>query len=235
MDNPSEICFDRIIPAEYERLATATAIAENPANASPFETAAPRSKLWHPGRTLHICFLDGTREQHQFVAHYAPEWCTYANIRFDFGNHAHAEIRISFTHAGSWSAVGTDALVTDYFAPDAPTMNFGWLDQAVVRHEFGHALGLIHEHQSPAQAIQWDEAAILAAFSGPPNHWTEACIRANIFERYAVEETQYTAFDPASIMLYAFPPNFTLNRQLFSRNTVLSAQDKQFIAACYPR
>ena len=39
-------------------------------------------------------------------------------------------------------------------------MNYGWLEpdtelreyQRVVRHEFGHALGMIHEHQNPAAA-----------------------------------------------------------------------------------
>ena len=41
-------------------------------------------------------------------------------------------------------------------------MNYGWLEpdtstreyQRVVRHEFGHALGMIHEHQNPAAARQ---------------------------------------------------------------------------------
>jgi hypothetical protein len=39
-------------------------------------------------------------------------------------------------------------------------MNFGWIgdndvisdsEKGVILHEFGHALGLVHEHQSPAR------------------------------------------------------------------------------------
>ena len=41
-------------------------------------------------------------------------------------------------------------------------MNYGWIDadspeeelRSVVLHEFGHALGLIHEHQNPLSGIR---------------------------------------------------------------------------------
>ena len=228
-------CAERIIPPEYRQLAIAHAIAENAANASPFETAAERSKLWKPGRTLRVRFLDGTAEAHALVARYARQWCDHANIALDFGDHAQAEIRIAFSEASSWSAIGTDALVAAYFPAHAPTMNFGWIEEAVVLHEFGHALGLIHEHQSPAQAIQWDEAAVIAHLAGPPNFWSEERTRANVFERYAVAQTQFSAFDSSSIMLYYFPPQFTRNGQVFTQNKTLSEQDRRFIAACYPK
>jgi hypothetical protein len=89
------------------------------------------------------------------VEHYASQRSQYANIRFEFfADDPDAEIRISFQQSGSWSAVGTDALVEEYFPKTEPTMNFGWLKPGlaeeeylgVVLHEFGHALGMIHEH-----------------------------------------------------------------------------------------
>ncbi len=228
-------CIEQIIPPEYRQIAIAKAIAENPANASPFEAAAERSKLWAPGRTLKVRFLDGTAEAHALVERYAHQWCDHANIHFNFGDHAQAEIRISFSRAGSWSAVGTDALIEEIFPAHAPTMNFGWLDETVVLHEFGHALGLIHEHQSPAQTIQWDEEAVIAYLAGPPNFWPAQRTRENVFARYSVEQTQFSAFDHASIMLYYFPPQFTRNGQVFAQNKTLSEQDKRFIAECYPK
>ena len=48
-------------------------------------------------------------------------------------------------------------------------MNYGWLTpesaqdevRRVVLHEFGHALGLIHEHQNPkGGGIEWNRDAV---------------------------------------------------------------------------
>ena len=54
-------------------------------------------------------------------------------------------------------------------------MNYGWLEpdtelreyQRVVRHEFGHALGMIHEHQNPAAQgqIPWDKPKVYAYYA----------------------------------------------------------------------
>jgi len=38
-------------------------------------------------------------------------------------------------------------------------MNLGFLDGGTAAHEFGHAIGLAHEHQNPAGGIQWNEAS----------------------------------------------------------------------------
>jgi len=61
-ENTARLCVDRIVPVEYAQIAREKAIVENPANASPFEAAAVRSKLWRPGRTLRVTFLDGVPE-----------------------------------------------------------------------------------------------------------------------------------------------------------------------------
>ena len=37
-------------------------------------------------------------------------------------------------------------------------MNLGFIDRPTVMHEFGHALGLIHEHQSPFKGMfEWNK------------------------------------------------------------------------------
>jgi hypothetical protein len=238
----TKVCFDRTVPLEYTKIAREIAIAENPANASPFELAAVRSKLWKPGRILRVAFLDGVPQVQAKVAHYAKQWCRYANIVFDFGGDPDAEIRISFKRYGSWSALGTDALVKQYLAKSELTMNFGWLTpdsteeeySSVVLHEFGHALGMIHEHQSPASGIQWNKPAVTADLSGPPNYWDEETIQFNVFDRYSAMQTQFTQFDPKSIMLYAFPSYWTLDSLEFTWNTTLSRTDKEFIKTRYP-
>jgi hypothetical protein len=241
-----EFCIDRQIPLEYAQRAISQAVAENPANqkqpTNPFEAAAIHSKLWLPGRTLRICFLDGDPVVQERVRQIAQRWCQYAHIYMDFGDHVNAEIRISFRQRGSWSAIGTDALVGEYFKPHQPTMNFGWLRpetpldeyQRVVLHEFGHALGLIHEHQSPSGGMNWDEDAVYCYYGGPPNNWDAQTIRHNILDRYEVAQTQFTAFDPHSIMLYSYPSELTMDRRATTMNMDLSVQDISFIARIYP-
>jgi hypothetical protein len=54
-----------------------------------------------------------------------------------------------------------------------------------------------------------------------------------VFDRYEVTQTQYTQFDPKSIMLYPFPRHWTLNGLEFPENTELSQTDKDFIKARY--
>ena len=186
--------------------------------------------------------MDGVPEVRAKVARVAKQWSQYANITFLFGDDPNAEIRISFKDSGSWSALGTDALVEEMFPKNEQTMNFGWLtrasadhDYGVVLHEFGHALGLIHEHQSPGGRIRWNRLAVIRDLSGPPNFWDEQTIQFNVFDRYNTTQTQFTTFDPKSIMLYSFPRNWTLDGQELAENTILSRQDKEFIKARYPR
>ena len=210
---------------------------------SAFEAAVLRAKLWKPGRILGVLFLDGLPEVQGKVVKYAGQWSQYANINFEFFvDEPDAEIRISFQQEGSWSAVGTDALVEEYFPKSEPTMNFDWLQpglveeeySGVVLHEFGHALGMIHEHQSPSGGMQWNEAAVFADLSGPPNYWSESTIRINVFNRYSQGQTNFSDFDPKSIMLYTFPKHWTIDGIEFPRTTELSDIDKTFIRDCYP-
>jgi hypothetical protein len=231
MNVPSlHVCVDRIAP-----LSPPVVLADG-------RLAALNAKLWPPHqRVLRIRFLGGDARMHSRVERIASQWLHYANIRFVFDNSPEAVIRIAFERGASWSYVGTDAL-DPTFGPDDPTMNFGWFTpatpndelQRVVLHEFGHALGLIHEHQSPAAEIPWDRQAVYEFYSGPPNYWTPAQIEQNLFARYTHAQSNSSAFDPASIMLYPIPPQFTNGKLSVGWNRVLSATDRAFIRQVYP-
>jgi hypothetical protein len=225
------ICIDRVVPLDLYPQAESKAAIE-------------RYKKWDVGAELRCRFLDGDATQRKRVEEKAHRWEDYAAIKFKFVKSGDAEIRISFSaDPGSWSAVGTDALAERYFPKHQPTMNYGWLraDTAdaeyarVVLHEFGHALGLIHEHQNPKSKLKWNKAEVYRVFSGAPNFWDKATIDFNILKRYSRSQTNSTEFDPDSIMLYAFPGSLFLDGNGTKSNNHLSNSDKLFIADQYPK
>jgi len=255
------LCIDRVVPMHNKISAMTHAARENRLNlprAVPAKRpgsyrhiariAAEAGKVWGKGRTLGVAFLDGSSIQRKRVVEHAGSWCNYANVAFNFKANAKAEIRISFGADGdSWSGIGTDCLVTEYFPKDGPTMNFGWLRddtddteyRRVVVHEFGHALGCIHEHSNPKGGIIWNEKLVYEYFSGPPNNWSREDILYNVIQKYAMNQINGTTFDAKSIMLYAFPKELVKApasyRAIAARvNTQLSTRDKKFAAKLYP-
>lgn len=186
------------------------------------------------GSVLRVRFIGGNAQQRAIAVEQAGWWTQHANLTFVFDNAQDAEIRISFDAAdGAWSYIGTDCRSIPL---NEPTMNLGFLDGGTAAHEFGHAIGLAHEHQSPNGGIQWNEAVVLSELAGPPNNWDAATIRHNVLDKYKTDQIQGTAFDPDSIMLYFFPDTWTQNGQGTHENNVLSALDKQFVAGAkmYP-
>ncbi|MFN2195142.1 MAG: M12 family metallopeptidase [Anaerolineales bacterium] len=201
--------------------------------------AALRAALWLPGEIIKIAFLDDDHELRHQVAAVAGIWVQpfMANLTFRYiADPREADIRISFKKSGSWSCVGnTCRYIKDI---QQPTMNFGWLNQdsaqaeirRVVLHEFGHALGLVHEHSSPAAGIQWDRARVIQDLS----YWSPEKVETNVFNAYAAQETNFTAFDPQSIMVYPIPAAWTLDGFSVSMNDDLSPMDRVFIQQTYP-
>ncbi|HKP51471.1 MAG TPA: H-type lectin domain-containing protein [Chloroflexia bacterium] len=253
-----QICTQMPIPPELQAEAVRLAILENPKNATaqavslqargiasadelppPEYLALPIAKMWATGRTLRVQLLGGSSFVQGKVRQYAVVWGSYANIQMQFVATGTAEIRVAFNPGGSWSYVGTDNLA---IPASKPTMNFGWFNDStpddefsrVVIHEFGHALGCIHEHQSPAANIPWDKPKVYDYYAKTQG-WTAAQVDTNIFAVYDRTTTQYSVFDAQSIMLYSIPASLTTNGYSTDWNRVLSATDKSFIVARYPQ
>jgi hypothetical protein len=228
--SPLRVCVDRLPPLD-----PGPELADS-------RLAALRAKLWPDHqRVLHVRFLGGDTRVHNRVERLASQWVQYANVRFIFDNAPDAVIRIAFERGASWCYIGMDALDPS-LGPNDPTMNFGWFTaatpndelQRVVLHEFGHALGLIHEHQSPSAAIPWDREAVISYYAGPPNYWSAEQVEHNVFERNSHAVANASVFDPTSIMLYPIPPEFTGGKLSVGWNRILSPMDREFIRLLYP-
>jgi hypothetical protein len=216
--------------------------AEDLARVRSHKAALLLSTKWEPGQSITVMFLEGDQSLRDRVASVAKEWTRpgRANLTLDFVDEGPADIRIAFKQgAGSWSYLGTDCHT---IPDDKPTMNYGWLDanspddelRRVVLHEFGHALGLIHEHQNPQDPIQWNKPAVYNDLGGPPNNWTTATIDNNMFKAYDAAQVAATPVDPDSIMMYPIPEAWTTNGFSAALNRELSPDDEALIANQYP-
>jgi hypothetical protein len=126
-------------------------------------------------------------------------------------------IRIAFDPSeGASSYIGKENMD---IPTSVPTMNLGWLDNqqldqslgsnegGVVIHEFGHMIGLMHEHQredvGKAEKFEWaSNEEIMKFFTGPPNNWPESMVLGNVINKIAVTEFNGSKYDPDSIMHY---------------------------------
>ncbi len=103
------ICVDEHVVGERFD-ATQLPSPVDPRSTSRNELALARYKLWEVGQILRIRFLNGDRDLHMRVADHARKWLDHANLAFEFGNFANADIRITFIGSGYRSLVGTDAM-----------------------------------------------------------------------------------------------------------------------------
>ena len=200
-------------------------------------------KKWPNAYNLRCRFLDGDDSQREKVMAKAKIWEQFSSVHINAVEDRDAEVRISFVNdTGSWSAIGSDALNSSYFPKDKPTMNLGWLRddtddreyERVVVHEFGHALGAIHEHQNPYVHLKWNKERVYEVFSGPPNKWSKEEIDHNILEKYSPEGLSAASFDEHSIMLYQFDADLFLDHKILPLNYQLSDMDKRMIGYMYP-
>jgi Astacin (Peptidase family M12A) len=225
-----KVCFDRSLPRDMMRFQRTMR-----GRGGRTRAISPIGKTWMNGSTLRVRFMSGTPAEQAVAREQAGWWASAANLSFDFNNAPDAEIRITFDpNDGAWSYIGTDCRS---IPSNNATMNLGFLDGGTAAHEFGHAIGLAHEHQNPAGGIQWNEQVVIRELAKSPNFWDEDKARHNVLRKYSVDQINGTEFDPDSIMLYFFPASWTLNGIATKANDVLSRLDKEFIAGAkmYPK
>lgn len=168
----------------------------------------------------------------------ANEWSKSANIKFILSTDLfESDIRVSFRESkGYLSAIGNSANDESFLGK--ATLWLQNLDKRtndefrrVVLHEFGHAVGLEHELQSPNSNIQWDSASVYTYYKTTYN-WSKEMVNDFVFKK--IDTGEYSRFDPNSIMIYAVPAFLTKNNKEITWPENLSLLDKKTIKKYYP-
>lgn len=240
-----------IVPAtafsdtELNELMTQTCLTEDPADLDYVDAPLPgtvedratglKNKFWTPGQTLRVRFLNGSATLQTKVMAFAEQWESFASINFVKVSSGTAEIRVAFDNAGHWSYIGKDNL---QIPQTQKTMNLQLTattaDEEIRRttlHEFGHALGLGHEHQNPLANFSWNLPAVYAYYA--QMGWSQQKVNEQVLTKLTTAQSQHTNHDPKSIMQYPVPASLTTNGVSVPWNTQLSAIDKDFIGKMY--
>jgi len=197
------------------------------------------SKLWENASVLRVSFMGGNQDIQNKIESIASEWTKHANLELKFGaDLKDADIRISLEeNDGSWSYIGTDAR---NISPDKATMNISVnqndddlrIDTLVY---FGHAIGLLKEHQNPNNTIRWNKEEVYRHFSNPPFLWTSRNVDRNIMRKWSMELFHTNKkYDKDSIMHLQIPIDWTIDSFEVNRPEKISMGDIEWVKFLYP-
>lgn len=202
--------------------------------------AALTSYMWEQNKKLQVYFMEGSEELINKTLEFANIWNEHCNVSFvRTKNRDKSHLRVAYKNTGCWSYIGNVALQIN---KSEPTINLEISNlpsnepefKRIVLHEFGHALGLIHEHQSPPAEMKWKKSYVYRYFYFRYG-WNKQLVDTNLFDEYENYNKLYSTLDKKSVMAYYLPKEFTENEMEFPLNYNLSKMDIDYIGKLYPK
>lgn len=175
-------------------------------------------KLWPQGSTIKIGFVDMTKEEEKLVKDNINKWAPYVNLKFEFiADPKNADVRVGVDRdsANGWAFVGTDS---KEFSDDPVHVSIGtkapkFYVEDTITHEWGHVLGLKHEHQHPYRKLEQP------TFENTPRLPDNGSITV-------------APYDKNSIMHYTF--KLDSEGKPVHVDQSISEEDKKFVSSLYP-
>lgn len=234
------------------------ALWENDTNANSYKFVLDVASKWKLSDIpLTVCFMDGEKGDRLRVKRAVEQWSEAIDSElFDFGSrrkpqtckgeHPGENIRISFE--GNTLSSYRGQIGIQKVGAHNPTMYLGGFSDSKpaddkifihwVLHEFGHALGLIHEQQGEESKCEaeYDLERIYKRLESFPYNWDRETAIRNINIMY-LDNAHSSTFDADSIMLYPLPPEYYNNGEdshcYTEVHARLSKKDKLFANMFY--
>jgi hypothetical protein len=199
--------------------------------------AAKNDKRWKRGQTLLIYFVNGDQNQCKKFKEIADLWIIGTSLKLETTSNIHlsnirAWIGLTDGKRKNSSEIGIDSM--DPRLKEKPTLRVSEVTEDMVLHEFGHALGLVHEHAHPGVNIEWNKDQVYSDLKESDN-WEPGYIDQWVFEKFdSSKQEVITSFDSLSVMMYPIRKNWTKNLEPREISKVLSEGDKATIRKLYP-
>ncbi|MDR9875559.1 M12 family metallopeptidase [Pseudomonas allii] len=179
---------------------------------------AEANYLWPQGSTIKIGFTNLSKDEEKMVKENINKWAPYVNLKFEFvtaPKKADVRVEVDPTTDEGYAWVGTNSTKhpDDKAHVTIGTKASKEFIEDTIMHEWGHVLGLQHEHQHPNRKL---EQSYFAHSPVLPDD----------------DSLIISPYDKDSIMHYT--AEYNSDGKLVFSSKQISEKDKEFVSKLYP-